>query len=133
MKTLLLSLVSLIFCLAGIPYVAAQSPDLGTIANFALFTSGGALGNTAVSHINGDIGTHVGAITGFALPTVVNGSIEMANSITLQASIDLQAAYTQLFKTAATDSSHTPAFGSLTGEILFAGVYSMSSSRVLSG
>ena len=109
----------------------AQSPDLGSVANFVLFTSGGAVGNTAISHLNGDVGTHVGAITGFSLPTVVNGSIEQANAATLQAKADLLSAYTELFNTTATDTTHTPAFG--LGEILLPGVYSIAAAGSLAG
>src|SRR5690606_10652123 len=36
----------------------AQLPNLGTAENFVLFTSAGALGNTGVSTLNGDIGTN---------------------------------------------------------------------------
>ena len=48
---------------------------LGTLGPFALFTAIGAVGNTGTSVINGDIGTDNGAITGYGLPTVVNGNI----------------------------------------------------------
>lgn len=108
-----------------------QAPDLGSIANFVLFTSGGAVGNTAISHLNGDVGTHVGAITGFGLPTVVNGSIESANAVTLQAKSDLEAAYQQLFNTVPTNTTHTPAFG--LGETLLPGVYAIAAAGSLGG
>jgi len=47
--------------------------NLGGLANFALFTSGGTVSNTA-STITGNIGTNLGAITGLEISTVV-GSI----------------------------------------------------------
>ncbi len=74
----------------------AQLPNLGTAERFVLFTSAGAVENTGISVFNGDIGTHVGAITGFGPPTVVNGSIEQANGITAQVALDLENAYNQL-------------------------------------
>ena len=44
----------------------AQTPNLGTCATFALFTSVGAVANTGNSTtIGGDIGTNCGAISGY--------------------------------------------------------------------
>lgn len=54
---------------------------LGTLQTFALFTANGAVANTGPSIINGDIGTNVGAISGFGLPTVVNGNIYTPGSL----------------------------------------------------
>ena len=51
------------------PYV-----NLGALFSFAMFTSSGAVGNTGVSTINGDIGTNLGAITGFETARV-NGAL----------------------------------------------------------
>ncbi|MDI5897012.1 ice-binding family protein [Flavobacterium yafengii] len=51
------------------PYV-----NLGALFSFALFTSSGGVGNTGVSTINGDIGTNLGAITGFETARV-NGAL----------------------------------------------------------
>lgn len=54
---------------------------LGVLETFALFTNNGAVANTGTSIINGNIGTNVGLITGFGLPTVVNGSIYTPGSL----------------------------------------------------
>jgi len=89
-----------------------QLPNLGTAINFAVFTTIGALGNTATSNITGNIGTNNGAITGFGAPTVVNGNIEWANSVTAQCAIDVQAAYNALLGTTPTVTNHPPSFGS---------------------
>ncbi|MDZ4708163.1 MAG: hypothetical protein SH818_07130 [Saprospiraceae bacterium] len=91
--------IILLTIFTGMSTTGAQSPELGSIANFVLFTSEGALVNTGISHVNGDIGTDVGAITGFGPPTVVYGNIESSNAATMQAKIDLQVAYQQLFNT----------------------------------
>lgn len=99
----------------------AQLPNLGTAINFAVFTGVGALGNTGISTITGDIGTHDGAITGFGAPTVVNGSIEQANVVTALVAADVQAAYNEISAITPTDISHAPAFGG--GETLLPGVY----------
>jgi len=48
---------------------------LGDLYSFALFTSSGALDNAGTSYITGNIGTNLGAVTGFGSPTVLNGSI----------------------------------------------------------
>jgi hypothetical protein len=52
----------------------------GVLNTFALFTAIGNVTNTGTSTINGDIGTNSGAITGYGLPTVVNGNIYPAGS-----------------------------------------------------
>jgi hypothetical protein len=49
---------------------------LGTVANFAIFTSAGAVTNAGPSGLVGDIGSDSGAISGFASATIV-GSIKM--------------------------------------------------------
>jgi hypothetical protein len=53
---------------------------LGVIAVFSLFTSVGAVGNTGVSTIVGDVGSNVGAISGFISPTTLDGNIYTAGS-----------------------------------------------------
>jgi hypothetical protein len=53
--------------------------NLGGLANFALFTSLGAVSNTAASTITGNIGSNLGAITGLEISTV-NGSIVTNNT-----------------------------------------------------
>jgi hypothetical protein len=55
---------------------SGSSPiTLGDLFSFALFTSSGALDNAGTSNITGNIGTNLGAVTGFGSPTVMNGSI----------------------------------------------------------
>lgn len=49
--------------------------NLGELNSFSLFTSSGAVDNAGTSTITGNIGTNLGAVTGFDSPTVVNGSI----------------------------------------------------------
>ena len=73
----------------------AQAPILGRVASFALFTSAGALSNTGASVVNGDIGTNVGALTGFPPGTVI-GSIHVADSVTTLAATNLATAYASL-------------------------------------
>ncbi len=101
----------------------AQLPNMGTSIKFAVFTSAGVLSNTGTSTITGDIGTNIGDIIGFGAPTVVIGSIDSGNAVTIQCAIDVQAAYNELFSTSPTVLGHAPTFGN--GEILPVGVYSI--------
>lgn len=107
-----------------------ETPDLGTVADFAIFTSGGLVSNTAASNITGDIGTDVGDVTGFG-SAVVNGSIEISNLVTAQATVDLDAAYVLLYFTPPTVTDHAAVFG--LGETLTAGVYSRADAGSVSG
>jgi hypothetical protein len=54
---------------------------LGVLGNFALFTANGAVANTGASVINGNIGTNLGAISGYGLPTIVNGNVYIPGSL----------------------------------------------------
>lgn len=54
---------------------------LGVLETFALFTIDGAVANTGTSIINGDIGTNLGLITGYGLPTIVNGNVYIPGSL----------------------------------------------------
>ena len=103
---------------------------LGSIENFRLFTSKGAVANASTSGILGDVGADVGAISGFATSTHV-GSFYNADAVTAQAKIDLNNAYSQLMLIPTTVSNHTPAFGS--GETLSPGVYSTPGAGSLAG
>jgi hypothetical protein len=93
-----------------------QSPNLGTVSSFVLFSSAGAIGNTAISQITGNIGTNVGAISGFGN---VNGVVHSADATTIQAVTDLQAAWSYIASYPPT-AIHGPVLGG--GETLFAGV-----------
>ncbi len=106
------------------------NPILGTVANFALFSSVGSVTYAANSGIIGDVGANVGTISGFP-SSVLLGSSHTANDTTAQAVLDLQTAYTQLFNTTTTNASHLPAFGN--GETLTAGVYAIAAAGSLAG
>jgi hypothetical protein len=129
-QSLLFIAITSLALIAPIKTSAQTLPNLGTAANFAIFTSNGAVGNTGVSVINGDIGSNLGAISGFESPTVV-GSIEHANAVTAQAVIDTQVAYDDLFAQPSTTPPHAPAFGS--GEVLPPGVYAIAGAGSVGG
>jgi hypothetical protein len=106
-------------------------PYLGTMENFALFTSSGAVSNAGVSSIWGSVGTNVGAIAGFDPATTT----EAANSTTAVGVTDLLNLYGQLVATSPTNSTHAPAFGgaTLTPEILAPGVYAIAGAGSVGG
>jgi len=57
--------------------------DYGVLQSLIIFTSNGALSNTANSTITGDVSTNLGAISGFGSPTsTLNGNIYPAGSNT---------------------------------------------------
>ena len=114
-KLLLSSLVAI--SMLSSPHASfAQTPNLGSAANFVLFSSVGAVGNTGISQITGNVGTNVGAVTGFGN---VNGVMHIGDAATAQAAIDLQAAWFYL-STLTPTSTIGPVLGS--GQVLFAGV-----------
>jgi hypothetical protein len=61
--------------------------NLGGLANFALFTSLGAVSNTAASTITGNIGSNLGAITGLEISTVVGAIVTNITPIVSQTPI----------------------------------------------
>jgi len=62
--------------------------NLRSLANFVLFTGSGGVANTGASTYNGNIGTDLGAITGFtATGCTVNGTIYQSGSTSSQSEI----------------------------------------------
>ncbi|TXD49171.1 ice-binding family protein [Polaribacter sp. IC073] len=107
--------------------------DFGSVANFILFTGAGAVANTGVSTLTGDVGSNVGAIAGFGAPSVLNGTVESANAITAQAKTDLSAACVQLQNIPATITDHGGIFGSINGETIYPGVYAVAAAVAITG
>jgi hypothetical protein len=83
----------IVLCLPNIFF--AQTPNLGTTANYALFTSVGAIDNTGATYIMGNVGTHAGKFSGFPMG-IVNGQTHLSDSSTVKAAADLSALYNQL-------------------------------------
>lgn len=110
--------------------ISGQAPNLGTATGFALFTSVGAVTNTSVTTITGNIGTNSGAITGFGSPTTVNGNFYVQDDTSSQAAVDLLTAYNQLFNTVTTIPGHAAAFGT---ETLNPGVYGIGAAGSVTG
>jgi hypothetical protein len=105
----------------------AQAPNLGTAADFVLFSSDGAVSNTGLSQITGNVGTNNGSSTGFGN---VNGVMHDADGASAQCSADLLIAYGQLFA-AIPAFFPAPLLGN--GQTLNAGVYSIFGGATLNG
>jgi hypothetical protein len=103
----------------------AQVINLGTAANYVLFSRNGAVGNSGISHITGNVGTNNGSSTGFGN---VNGVMHDGDISSAQASTDVLSAYNQLNATTATFFP-APLLGN--GQTLTPGVYSISSAATL--
>jgi hypothetical protein len=110
-----------------IPHINyGQTVNLGTAANFVLFTSAGAVTNSSGSLLTGNVGTNSGSSTGFGN---VNGSMENNNSITATCGSDLLIAY-NMIDTATPTSYPSGLLGN--GDTLTAGVYHVASDATLS-
>lgn len=103
--------------------------DLGIASTFVLFTSAGAIDNVGPSHFDGDIGTNVGAITGFP-PGTLTGQIQHENPITLQAAADVEESYNYLTSVSC-DSLLGSSLGG--GQILTPYVYCILTAASLNG
>jgi len=128
MKNILLS-ISLLMFLITLPYITfSQVVTLGTAANFELFTTVGAITNTGISKVSGNVGSNSGAVTGFGN---VNGVMQVpANGATGQAALDLNLALGQI-NSALPVIDIAPALGG--GQILNAGVYHVEGVASLDG
>jgi len=121
LRNLLLALILVL--IPGIHF--AQAPNLGVAADFVLFSSDGAVTNSGISQITGNVGTNNGSSTGFGN---VNGVMHDGDGVSAQCAADLLVAYNQL-------NSAVPNFfpSSLlgNGDTLIDGVYSISSAATL--
>lgn len=127
-KIKILLVILTLFFVPKINY--GQTINLGTVANFLLFTSNGAVSNSGISSFTGDIGSDLGAISGFGT-AILTGTIHNTDAITSQAKTDLFIAYNQLISIPVTVTTHVSVFGS--GETLTPGVYSLAGAVSLNG
>jgi hypothetical protein len=124
-KKLLFASLAAGFCIPQISF--GQTPIMGSTINYVLFTSSGAVGNTGVSHITGNIGTQVGDITSFGN---IDGTLHSADLATAAAVLELSALYTEL-SGSTTTVNHGDVLG--TGEILSPGVYQIAAAGSIAG
>src|SRR5450759_989651 len=103
------------------------APTLGTTSSFALFTAGGAFSVTGASSVTGNVGTHVGAFTGFPPGSLV-GQIHVADPASTQAANDVAVARSDL-----TQSGTVIGVGLGSGQILLPGVYQTGAASTLNG
>ncbi|MES2773583.1 MAG: ice-binding family protein [Bacteroidota bacterium] len=127
MKITLHHYVAAVTLLFSSTRIAAQAPNLGTTVNFALFTTVGAVTNTGISQVTGNVGTNSGSTTGFGN---VNGQMHDNDGATAQAAADLLSAYNQLHA-AIPNFFPAPLLGN--GDTLIAGTYSISGVTTLNG
>jgi hypothetical protein len=88
-----LLLVTSVALLSFTAHTNAQAPVLGTAADFALFSTNGAVSSTGLSHITGNVGTNNGSSTNFGN---VDGVMHDADGATASAAASLTIAYNQL-------------------------------------
>jgi len=125
MKTILFKSFSAVLILL-IPLLNfAQAPPLGTAAGFVLFSTVGAVGNTGISQVTGNVGTNNGAITGFGN---VNGVMQSAGGASAQCAADLLIAC-NLLNSAVPAFFPAPLLGN--GQVLNAGVYAIPGAATL--
>ncbi len=127
MKKNLLGFVTVFTLLTSPLLIYAQAPNLGTAANFVLFTSVGAVTNSGTSQLTGNVGTNSGSSTGFGN---VNGVMHDNDGASTQAAADLLLAYNQL-NIAVPTAFPAPLIGN--GDTLNAGIYKIASPATLSG
>jgi len=126
-STLRLMLTTVILFLIPNINFGQTAPTLGTTSSFALFTATGAFSVTGASSVTGNVGTHVGAFTGFPPGTLV-GQIHVADPVSTQAATDVAVAYNDL-----TQSGTVILVGLGNGQILLPGVYQTGAASTLNG
>ncbi len=129
LKTLLPNAITVITLLLVPLLTFGQAPNLGASASFALFTAAGSFTNDGATVITGNIGTNVGAFSGFP-PGIVIGGIHVADALTAQAAADVATAYGEL-STVLCDSVIGTTLGS--GQTLTPNVYCLGGASVLNG
>jgi len=125
MKTKLLSFAIMGTFLIDSGQNYGQIPTLGSTVNFVLFSSNGAVTNSGISQLTGNVGTNSGSSTAFGN---VNGTMHNNDGVSAQCSTDLLIAYKQLNNTTA-NFFPGPSLGN--GDTLLPGVYSIKGATTL--
>ena len=131
MRNLLpIRLTSFILFLILFPHINfGQAPNLGAASSFALFTGAGAFSNDGATVVTGNIGTNVGAFTGFP-PGIVIGQTHVADAASGQAAASVNTAYGFLSGVTCGQVIGTT-LGN--GQILTPNVYCLGAASVLNG
>src|SRR5665647_240051 len=125
MKNILFSFLVSVAMFSFPEVIFGQAPTLGTAAGFVLFSTDGAVSNTGISQLTGNIGTNNGSSTAFGN---VNGVMHDNDGASAKCAADLLVAYNQLNSTIPT---FFPASLLGNGVTLVAGVYSIASTASL--
>ena len=125
MKTRLLTTLTAAFLLLIPNAIFGQSINLGTAANFALFSTNGAVSNTGISQVTGNVGTNNGSSTGFGN---VNGVMHDNDGASAKCASDLLLAYNNL-NSAIPTFFPAPLLGN--GATLVPGIYSITGAATL--
>lgn len=81
----------------GSPVLTGPSaPNLGGAACYGIFSGNGAVSNTGITYVTGDVGTNVGLATGFNTLNVTGNVHPIPDGSTAQCDADLLVAYNQL-------------------------------------
>ena len=96
MKTQLLKTLTavILFLIPNVNF--GQAPTLGTAADFVLFSTNGAVTNSGISQLTGNVGTNNGSSTFFGN---VNGVMHDQDGTSGKCAADLLTAYNQLNST----------------------------------
>lgn len=106
------------------------APNLGSAANFVLFTGTGQFTSTSSNTIvTGDVGNVTGAFSAFP-PGLLTGNKHQGDAVAIQAANDIDAAYAEVLAKSC-DFAHSTAFGG--GEILAPGVHCAGAASTFSG
>lgn len=94
LKTLLFLAVSALLAVPNMSYGQLLAPNLRTLTTFALFTANGAFtANGNATTVTGDVGTNVGAFTGFPPGTLIGNKRLPGSPEAAQAALDVVAAF----------------------------------------
>jgi len=116
--------VSLMFT-SSVSY--AQVINLGTAADFVLFTTNGAVTNVGITQLTGHVGSNVGGSTGFGN---VDGVMHDMTPASAQATLDLNVAYLELDGALVTNS---PGVLLGSGMTLVPGVHNIPAAATMNG
>jgi len=94
-QTAFVAICAVFMLVASTTTFAQVAPNLGTAATYGAFSGAGAIDNTGLTEVNGDIGTYVGAFTGFP-PGVYSGAYHNADAAALAAKDDLVIGYNSM-------------------------------------
>ena len=127
MKNKLLNIYTTITLLLFSNLLLAQ-PDLGTAANFVVFSTDGAIFNTGNSHFTGNVGRNVAGAVNVAVN--VNGIVHIGDAAAISCAAGLQNAYNDI-NAAIQTGTHAVLLGG--GETVNAGVYGIAGASTLNG